>query len=160
VDLRRVHNLITGYLQGKLTEGWICPIAHYQDGCHDMLALSHHYAGKGNSTHCIAEAKRIQSTLHYKSERALPFHKFLDSLQRMFTIYFDKKEPLTEHAKVDKLLRKVQHPTLTAAIAQLRYEANTGNLTFEVAANHLTAAVSQTPDYLMARVVSSTNTSN
>lgn len=159
-DSRRVHNLITGYLQGELTEGWIRPIARYQDGRRDMLALRHHYAGEGNSTRRIAEAKRIQSTLHYKSERALPFHKFLDSLQRMFTIYFDEKEPLTERAKVDELLSKVQHPALTAAIAQLRYEANTGNLTFEVAANHLTAAVSQTPDYLMARKVSSTNTSN
>jgi hypothetical protein len=156
-DLRRVHNLITGYLQGELTKRWIRPITRYH---RDMLALRHHYAGEGNLTRRIAEAKRIQSTLHYKSERALPFHKFLDSLQRMFTIYFDEKELLTERAKVDKLLSKAQHPALTAAITQLCYEANTGNLTFEVAVNRLTAAVSKTPDYLMARKVSSTNTSN
>jgi hypothetical protein len=124
-----------------------------------MLALCHPYAGKGNLTHCNVEAKRIQSTLHYKSEHALPFHKFLDSLQRMLTIYFDEKELLTERAKV-KLLSKVQHPALTAAIAQLCYKANTGNLTFEVTANHLTAVVSQTPDYLRAWKVRSTNTSN
>jgi hypothetical protein len=42
-------------------------------------------------------------------------------------------------------------------VAQLRFQANTSNLTFTVAANHLTAAVSQTPDYLMARKLSSTN---
>jgi hypothetical protein len=37
--------------------------------------------------------------------------------------------------------------------------ANT-NLTFMIAANHLSQAVSQTPDYQMARSVRSTNTSN
>lgn len=158
-DSRRVHNLITGYLQGELTESWIRPLARYHDGRRDMIALRNHYAGEGNSTRRIAEARRIQTTLHYKNERALPFRKFLDSLQKMFTIYFEEKEPLTERAKVDELLSKVQNPELSAAIAQLRYQANTSDLTFTVAANHLTAAVSQTPDYIMARKLSSTNTS-
>ena len=158
-DSRRVHNLITGFVQGELTESWIRPLARYHDGRRDMLALRHHYAGEGNSTRRIAEAKRIQTTLHYKSERALPFHKFLDSLQQMFTIYLEENEELTDRAKVDELLTKCQNPGLTAAVAQLRYQANTGHLTFEVAANHLTAAVSQTTDYLMARKISSTNTS-
>jgi hypothetical protein len=159
-DSRRVHNLITGFVQGELTESWIRPLARYQDGRKDMLALRHHYAGEGNATRRIADAKRIQSTLHYKSERALPFHKFLDSLQKMFTIYFEENEALTERAKVDELLTKCQNPALTAAVAQLRYQANTSHLTFEVAANHLTAAVSQTPDYLMARRIGSTNTTH
>jgi hypothetical protein len=124
-----------------------------------MIALRDHYAGEGNSTRRIAEAKRIQATLHYKTERALPFNKFLDMLQKMFTIYYEEGEELTERAKIDELLSKVQHPGLTAAVAQLRFQANTSNLTFTVAANHLTAAVSQTPDYIMARKLSSTNSS-
>jgi hypothetical protein len=86
-DSRRVHNLLTGYLQGDLSESWIWNLSHYQDGRRDMEALWHHYAGEGNSTHHISDAKRIQSTLHYKSEHALPFNKFLDSLQKMFTIF-------------------------------------------------------------------------
>lgn len=157
-DSRRVHNLITSYLQGETTESWIRPIARHNDGRRDMLALRDHYAGEGNSTRRIAEAKRIQSTLHYKTERALPFNKFLDMLQKMFTIYYEEGEELTERAKIDELLSKVQHAGLAAAIAQLRFQANTSNLTFTVAANHLTAAVSQTPDYIMARKMSSTNT--
>jgi hypothetical protein len=124
-----------------------------------MLALCDHYAGEGNSTRHIAKAKRIQSTLHYKMERALPFNKFLDMLQKMFTIYYEEGETLTERAKIDELLSKVQHPGLAAAVAQLRFQANTSNLTFTVATNHLTAAVSQTTDYIMARKMSSTNTS-
>jgi outer membrane murein-binding lipoprotein Lpp len=78
----------------------------------------------------------------------------------MFTIFSKEKEPLTERAKVDELLTKVQNPALTAAIAQLRFQLNTEGVTFTVAANHLNAAVSQTPDYQMARQLKSNTTSN
>ena len=152
-DSRRVHNLLTGYVQGEQTEGWIRSIARYHDGRCDMTALRRHYAGEGNSTRRIADAKRIQTTLHYKSERALPFNKFLDSLQKMFTIFEEEGEPLTERAKVNELLTKVQNTSLTAAIAQLRFQLNTEGVTFTVAANNLNAAVSQTPDYQVTRKI-------
>ena len=100
-DAKRVHNLLLGFLQGENTENWIRSVARYQDGRRDMEALRRHYAGEGNSTRRIADAKQIQQSLHYKSERALSFSKFLDSLQRMFTIFEDEGEPLTERAKVD-----------------------------------------------------------
>jgi hypothetical protein len=156
-DTRRVHNLLTGYLQGEQSESWIRNIAKYQDGRRDMIALRHHYAGEGNSTRRILDAKRIQTTLHYKSERALPFNKFLDSLQKMFTIFEEENEPLTERAKVDELLTKIQNSSLSAAVAQLRFQLNTEGVTFTVAANHLNSAVSQTPDYQLARKISATN---
>jgi hypothetical protein len=159
-DSRRIHNLLSGYLHGELMEDWICNIAHYQDGRHDYLALCNHYAGEGSSTSHIADAKCIQATLHYKSEHALPFSNFLDSLQKMFTIFYKEKEPLTKRAKVDELLTKVKNPALTAAIAQLRFQLNTESVTFTVAANHLNAVVSQTLDYQMACQIKSTNTSN
>jgi hypothetical protein len=159
-DSRRVHNLLTGYLQGELSESWIRNIAKYQDGRRDMFALRRHYAGEGNSTRRISDAQRIQSTLHYKSERALPFNRFLDSLQKMFTIFEEEEEPLSERAKVDELLTKVQNPSLSAAIAQLRFQLNTEGVTFTVAANHLNSAVSQTPDYQMARKINATNTND
>jgi hypothetical protein len=159
-DSRRVHTLLTGFLQGELTENWIRPIARYHDGRRDMIALRNHYAGEGNSTRRISDANRIRTSLHYKSERSLPFGKFLDSLQRMFTIFQEEGEPLTERAKVDELLTKVQHPGLTAAIAHLRYQLNTTGVTFTIAANHLNSTISQTPDYQMARRINSTSSSN
>ena len=158
-DSRRVHQLLHGFLQGENTESWIRGFAKYQDGRRDMIALRRHYAGEGNSTRRIADAKKIQTTLHYKSERALPFNKFLDSLQRMFTIFEEENEPLTERAKVDELLTKVQNSGLTAAIAQLRYQLNTTGVTFTVAANHLNSEVSQTPDYQLSRKINAVNTS-
>ena len=41
-----------------------------------MIALRRHYAGKGNSTWRIADSKRLQATLDYKTERALPSSNF------------------------------------------------------------------------------------
>jgi hypothetical protein len=116
-----------------------------------MIALRRHYAGEGNSTRRIADAKRIQNLLHYKTKRTLPFNKFLDSLQRLFTIFEDKNEPLTERAKVNELLTKVQNTSLAAAVAQLRYQLNTEGISFTVAANHLNSEISQTSDYQLAR---------
>ena len=123
-----------------------------------MIALRRHYAAEGNSTRRIADAKRIQNTLHYKTEQALPFNKFLDSLQRMFTIFEEENEPLTERAKVDELLTKVQNSALAAAVAQLRYQLNTDGITFTVAANHLNSEISQTPDYQLSRKISAVTT--
>ena len=159
-DARRVHQLLYGFLQGENTESWIRGIAKHQDGRRNMIALRRHYAGKGNSMRRIADAKKIQTTLHYKSERALPFNKFLDTLQRMFTIFEEENEPLTERAKVDELLTKVQNSGLAAAVAQLRYQLNTTGITFTVAANHLHSEVSQTPDYQLSRQINATNTSS
>jgi hypothetical protein len=65
----------------------------------------------------------------------------------MFSIYEDEKEPLMEQAKVKELLDKVQHASLSAAVAQLRFQLNTVGVTFTVVAKHLNAAVSLTPDY-------------
>jgi hypothetical protein len=157
-DTRRVHNLLVGFLQGENTENWIRNIANFQDGRRDMIALRRHYAGEGNSTRRIGDAKRIQSSLHYKTERALPFNKFLDSLQRMFTIFEEEGEPMTERAKVDELLTKVQNTALSAAVAQLRYQLNTVGISFTVAANHLNSEISQTPDYQLSRKISSVAT--
>ena len=76
------------------------------------------------------------------------------------SLFQEEGEPLTERAKVDKILTKVQHPGLTVAIAQLCYQLNTEGITFTVTANHLNSAISQTPDYQMAWCINSTNSSN
>ena len=135
------------------TENWINNIPKYQDDRSDMIALCCHYAGEGNSTtRRIADAKRIQNALHYKTERALLFNKFLDSLQRMFTSFEDEIEPLTERAKVDELLTKVQNSVLAAALAQRWYQLITDGITFTV------AEISQTPDYQLSRKNSAVTT--
>ncbi len=89
----------------------------------------------------------------------MPFNKLLDSLQRMFTIFEEENEPLTERAKVAELLTKVQNTALAAAVAQLRYQLNTKGISLTVAANHLNSEISQTwSDYQLARKISTYGT--
>jgi hypothetical protein len=63
-------------------------------------------------------AKWIQSTLYYKSMCALPFGIFLSKLQNMFTIFKDagEGEQLIECVKIDELLSKTQHRSLSIAL--------------------------------------------
>ena len=102
-----------------------------------MQVLHNHYASEGNSIHHIADAKHIQTALHYKSKHGLPINKFLDSLQKIFMIFQEEGKPLIKHAKVNELLTKVQHPALMAAITQLHFQLNTEGVTFTITTNHL-----------------------
>ena len=69
---------------------------------------------------------------------------------RCLPFFSEENEPLTERAKVDELLTKVQNSALAAAVAQLRYQLNTDGITFTLAANHLDSEISQTPDYQLS----------
>ena len=99
-DARKVHQLLKSFLQAETTERWIKPLAKKQNGRADMIALRNHYSGKGNTSRRIAAAEKLRETLHYKNERALPFSTFLDKLQKMFNIFEEEKEEITEPAKV------------------------------------------------------------
>ena len=147
-DARKVHQLIKSFLQTETAEQWIKPLARRQSGRADMKALRDHYSGEGNTSRRIAVAERIRDTLHYKNERAMPFSGFLDKLQKMFNIFEEEKEEITDQAKVRILLKKVEHPQLQDAIGALRVRATIGGgITFTECANHLSAQVSELPDH-------------
>ena len=46
----------------------------------------------------------------------MQFSAFLDKTQKMFNIYDEEGEPMTEQAKVRMLLSKVEHPQLKDAV--------------------------------------------
>jgi hypothetical protein len=102
--------LIKSFLQTETAKQWIKPITRHQSGRQDMLALSSHYSGEGNTSRRIAVAERLRNSLHYKNEKSLQFSTFLDKLQKMFSIFEVEKEEITEQAKVRMLLKKVKHP--------------------------------------------------
>lgn len=88
-DSRRVHQLLHGFLQGENTESWIRGIAKYQDGRRDMIALRRHYAGEGNSTRRIADAKKFrqlfttsQSERYHSTNFSIPCRECLLYLRR------------------------------------------------------------------------------
>ena len=99
-DSRKVHQLLKSFLQTETAEQWIKPIAKKQSGCLDMKALRDHYSGEGNTSRRIAVAERIRDTLHYKNERAMQFSAFLDKLQKMFNIFEEGNEEISEQAEV------------------------------------------------------------
>lgn len=155
-DSRKVHQLIKSFLQTETAEQWIKPLARKQSGRADMEALRKHYSGEGNTSRRIAVAERIRDTLHYKNERAMQFSAFLDKLQKMFNIFEEEDEQLTEQAKVRMLLKKVEHPQLQDAVGALRVRASIDGVTFTECANHLSAQVSELPDHQSARKLSAT----
>ena len=119
-----------------------------------MEALRNHYDGKCNASRRIATAKKLCETLHYKSERSMPFSTFLDRMQKMFNIFQEEGEELSKNSKVRELLKLVQNNQLQDNVKALRIRFEIDGILYTEAANHLTSAVSELPEYLLARRVS------
>ncbi len=110
-------------MQTESTEQWIKPHVCRQSGREEMQALCKHYSGEGNTSRCIAAAEKLRDTLHYKNEKSLQSSTFLDQLQKMFSIFEEAKEEISEQAKVRTLLKKIEHPQLQDAVNALRVRA-------------------------------------
>ena len=154
-NARKVHQLLMNFLVAESTEQWIKNLAPWVNGRLDMEALRNHYGGEGNASRHIATAEKLRETLHYKSERSMPFSTFLDRMQKMFNIFQEECEELTENAKVRELLKRVQNNQLQDTVKALRVRFDLDGISYTAAANHLTSAVSELPEYLLAHRVSS-----
>ena len=156
-DARKLHQLLTNFLVAESAEQWIKDLTPRVNGRRDMEALHNHYGGKGNASRRIVTAEKLRKSLHYKSECSLPFSTFLDRMQKMFNIFKEEGEQLTENAKVRELFKHVQHMQLqdTVKVLHIRYDLD--GITYTEAANHLTTAVSELPEYQLARHVSAIN---
>ena len=114
-----------------------------------MKALRDHFSDEGSASRNISEADRLKESLHYKSERSLTFETFQTQCQKMYTIYDKEAEPMTDDAKLRFLFKRVQHPGLQQAIEALKAQQTAGTaVTYTMAANHLTTAVSALPEYI------------
>ena len=156
-DARKVHQLLKSFLQTETAEQWIKSIARSQDGREDMIALRNHYSGEGTTTRRIAQAENFREFLHYKDEKSMSFSSFLDKIQKMFNLFEEEGEAVTEQAKVRMLLKKVLHPALSNAVSALRIRAQLDSVSFTECANHLAAMVSELPEKHLARKVSATD---
>ena len=154
-NARKVHQLLMNFLVAESAEQWIKNLAPHVNGRLDMEALRNHYGGEGNASQRIATAEKLRETLHYKSERSMPFSTFLDPMQKMFNIFQEEGEELTENAKVRELLKRVQNNQLQDTVKALRVRFDIDGIPYTEAANHLTSAVSELPEYLLARRISS-----
>ena len=153
-DSRRVHHLLKNYLVAETAEQWIKNMEPHADGHRDMLTLREYYSGEGNTSWHIATAKRMREGLHYKNERSLAFSIFLDRMQKMFNIYKEEGLAFTENAKLRELFKRVHHPQLQDTVKALKVRFDMEGITYTQAANHLTAAVLELPEYHLTRKVS------
>jgi hypothetical protein len=148
-DKMTVFNYIVSFTTGQPSGDWIKNTLRFSDGRRSMAALRTHFAGEGNATRTIADADRLKDSLHYKSERAMSFENFLTQMQKMFNIYEKEGEAIHENEKLRLLFKKVQHKDLDSTIKALKAQQTAGtNITYTMAANHLSAAVSELPEYL------------
>ena len=156
-DSRRIHQLLKNYLVAETVEQWIKNLEPHVDGCRDMLALREHYSGEGNTSRHIATAQRMREGLHYKNERSLVFSIFLDCMQKMFNIYEEEGEEFTENSKLRELFKQVQHTQLQDTVKALKVRFDMEGIMYAQAANHLTATVSEVPEYHLTHKVSASS---
>ena len=141
-------------LVAESVEQWIKNLTSRVNGCLDTEALRYHFGGKGNASRRITMAEKLLKRLHYKSDISMPFSTFLDRMLKMFNIFQEQGEDLTENAKVFELMKPVQHNQLQDTVKALRVRFDLDGISYTEAANHLTSAVSELPEYLLARRVS------
>ena len=65
----------------------------------------------------------------------------------MFKIFHDEEEPMDNSTQVRELFRRVQHPQLQDTAKAIEVRAELDGIKYLEAANHLTAAISNTPEY-------------
>ena len=160
-DKREVHQVILSLVQGESAEDWIRDVKRQNNGRVDFQCLSSHFAGEGNATRRIGEAERLRDTLHYKSERAMPFESFLTKAKKMFNIFYTEGEEMAEDAQIRWLLKRIRHPELQGITNALKAQRTTDpTMTFTTVANQIAAEVSELPETvsMRARNVSGANT--
>ena len=110
--------------------------------------------GKATQAGAIATTEQMREGLHDKNERSLAFSIFLDRIQKMFNIYEEEGEEFTDNAKLRKLFKWVQHLQLQDTVKALKVRFDMEGITYTQAANHLTAAVLELPEYHLTCKVS------
>jgi hypothetical protein len=156
-DVRKVHQLIHGFVQGETAETWIKPKEKSQNGRLDFKALQAHYGGKGKKSVRIKESEVLRNSLHYKNERAMSFEKFLTNMQTMFTGFEDNNELLTDAQKIRLLFQKLQSPSLTQVKNALQVSCDldkAGEVIYDFLANSMAAEAASLPDHAPTRQAS------
>ena len=121
--------MLKNYLVAETAKQWIKGLEVHGDGRRDMMALGEDYSGEGNASRRIATA------------------------ERMFNIYKEEQEEFSENAKIRELFKRVQHPQLQDTVKALTVRFDMEGLTYTQTANHLTAAVSELPEFHSTRRV-------
>ena len=102
-----------GYLVSKIGTGpgaeWIASTLTNRNCRIAFQSLVNYFTGAGNTSRLLSEARSLENTLHYKSERGtVPWAEFLRRANRMFTIYEENDEPKTDNFKCHWLCKAIR----------------------------------------------------
>ena len=78
-------------------------------------------------------------------------------MQKMLNIYEEEGEEFTENAKLRELFKRVQHLQLQDTVKALKVCFDMEGITYTQVANHLTASVSELPEYHLTHEVSASS---
>ena len=131
----------------ETAEQWIKSIEKRVNGWDDFDVFRRHYSGEGNVSHRATTADHLQNALHYKIKCGLSFTTFLYRTHKLFNIFRDEEEAMADSTQVPELFRRVQSPQLQDTFKSLEVRDNLDGITYLEAYKHLTAVVSNTPDY-------------
>ena len=157
-DARTVHQIILSLVQGQTAEEWIEPLKSKENGQKDYKALKAHYMGEGNTNLRITSADDLKENLRYQGEKVQPFAKFLSRVMKMFNIYHQGNEEMSEDAKIRFLLGRIQYEPLMNTVSNLKISHRRSPMKFQEVANDLAAEVSQTADFKAKSKISALGT--
>lgn len=142
-DNNQVYRIIKSKVIGTDILKWITPYDKRQDGRGAMNQLRLHYDGPGQTQRKITQAEAQIESLHYKSEQAFSFEKFITKLNGAFQVLEENGEALTERRKVTIMCDKIQNNNtdLRAAVQITRHDPLL-NTNFKEAANSLSEKIS------------------
>ena len=106
-------------MQGQPLHKWIKPLVKKTNGRIDMAALRAHYQVKGKTIQFIAEAEHLRDSFNYRNECALPFTSYLSKMEKMFTLFEEKKEPYSDSMKLWFLYDTIKLPQLMTTVSTL-----------------------------------------
>ena len=145
-DAQSVHLLMWTLIEAEELLSVIKPSKRQKNGRKDFTTLKKYMLGAGNVSRRIGTAKQLRQSLHYRNERAMKFTTFMSRLRHMHRIYQEENRSMPEDEKVEDLLEKIKAPFLSSQKANLESMHQTGDLTFDRAANILASVVAKSPE--------------
>ena len=80
-------------------------------------SIKNYYVGNGNVSRRVAHEEQMKNNISYTDERRVNLNQFLQKLNKMFLIFKDEKESMSEEANVRMIFEKINHTELKHPIA-------------------------------------------
>jgi hypothetical protein len=138
-DNRMLCSILNGKFAGGPGESWIRNPEIAENGREAYFAVRNHYLGTSQINPRFHQAEKEFETLHYRSERTLPFRYFLTRMNDMLQIYAQCGDIWNDDRKLVWLLKKCAGaPHLVQCLPGIHKDRNKRDMTFQQAVSIIT----------------------